>query len=162
MMNTVQANSNIFHIERRNQILELVRSNGKVIVKDIAEKFNVTEVTIRQDLKMLERAGLLTRTYGGAVERLYSSLDRPINERMIKNLAQKTAIAKEAFTLITSGDSMLFDGGTTLMELAKLIKQITFDITIVTNFIPLIQFLDGLPNVNLTIYMQPNKKASVA
>lgn len=151
MVPETQINQNIFHIERRNQILELIRNNGKIIVKDIAEKFNVTEVTIRQDLKILERNGLLTRTYGGAVERSHSSLDRPFNERMIKNLPQKIAIAKEALNLITSGDSMIFDGGTTLLELVKLINQISFEITIVTNFIPHIQFLDNLQNISLTV-----------
>ncbi|WP_428771594.1 DeoR/GlpR family DNA-binding transcription regulator [Treponema sp. HNW] len=147
----MKLNTGIFHIERRNQILEMIRNNGQIIVKEVAEKFNVTEVTIRQDLKILEQNGFITRTYGGAVERSHSSLDRPFDERMVKNLPQKIAIAKEAFKLITPGDSMLFDGGTTLLELAKLVNQITFQITIVTNFIPHIQFFDNLENIHLTI-----------
>ncbi|MBR1859116.1 MAG: DeoR/GlpR transcriptional regulator, partial [Selenomonadaceae bacterium] len=57
----------MFLEERQEKILELLEENGKVLVKELAEKFSVTEDSIRKDLAALEQDGKLKRTYGGAV-----------------------------------------------------------------------------------------------
>ena len=69
--------SDMLAIERKNEILDKLRAEQRVLVSDLAEYYNVTEETIRRDLDKLEKEGYATKTYGGAI--LYSWLDRPIS-----------------------------------------------------------------------------------
>ena len=57
----------MFMEERLEEILRILKKDGKVLVKDLSVKFNVTEGMIRKDLQKLEQEGLLKRTYGGAI-----------------------------------------------------------------------------------------------
>ena len=82
--------------ERHDQIVEQVNERGSVLVKDLSEQFGVTEDSIRKDLTMLERKGLLKKAYGGAVKIRENPHERYASQRRGKNLAQKTAIAKKA------------------------------------------------------------------
>ena len=80
-------------IERRREILERLRSDGKVLVSELARAFDVTEETVRRDLEKLDREGLVSKTYGGAVSKGNSSLDLPYSVRVSVNVSEKEKIS---------------------------------------------------------------------
>jgi DeoR/GlpR family transcriptional regulator of sugar metabolism len=135
--------------ERHDQIVEQVNERGSVLVKDLSEQFGVTEDSIRKDLTMLERKGLLKKAYGGAVKIRENPHERYASQRRGKNLAQKTAIAKKAVGLIKDGDVIFLDISTVNLELARLIASADLDITVVTNMIDIMLLFTGESRVKL-------------
>lgn len=68
--------------ERRREILELLRTNGRVLVRDLSKHFHTSQITIRKDLESLHHAGQLARTHGGALPKETSVLkDSPLREK---------------------------------------------------------------------------------
>jgi DeoR/GlpR family transcriptional regulator of sugar metabolism len=121
--------------QRRAQIAELVRGAGSVRVDDLSERFQVSEVTIRNDLMQLEKQGLLVRDRGGAlppsqVRELTSLL--AVEQRGHLQIAEKQRIARAAAQLVSPGDTILMDAGTTVVEMAPYLAGIT-PLTVVTN-----------------------------
>ena len=96
----------MFMEERLEEILRILKKDGKVLVKDLSIKFNVTEGMIRKDLQKLEQEGLLKRTYGGAILERQTIHDDNIRPRLMKNLSEKDIIAKLALNEIKDGDFM--------------------------------------------------------
>ena len=90
----------MFTEERQSAIENCLRENGKVKVKELSEIFQVTEDCIRKDLKILENAGKLKRTYGGAILSQDYPLKRDVVDRRQFNLDKKRTIAAKAFKLI--------------------------------------------------------------
>lgn len=107
--------------ERRSGIACAVRAEGLCSVNDLADRFRVTSTTIRTDLKELEAAGVLVRTYGGAMpcERLMG--EERLSER--RQMPEKRAIAERALSLIGDGDVIALDTGTTSVCLAEAIVR---------------------------------------
>lgn len=121
--------------ERQNKIVEAVNKEGSVLVKELSEKFDVTEDSIRKDLSLLERKGLLKKTYGGAVKNRVNTHELYVSQRKGKNLKEKQAIAKKAFELIDEGDVIFLDISTANIELIRLIVEANLKVTVVTNMI---------------------------
>lgn len=121
--------------ERKNEILALLEQENKVYVTDLGAKFNVSEVTIRKDLKELEDRGLLRRVHGGA-ERVHHgrvAVESTLGELMVLHMEEKRAIAREAFSFVEHGDALLLDASTTTRELARLLAESDIkDLTIIT------------------------------
>ncbi|WP_308615958.1 DeoR/GlpR family DNA-binding transcription regulator [uncultured Enorma sp.] len=121
--------------ERQNSILELLNRENKVYVPDLSEQFNVSEVTIRKDLKDLEDRGLLRRVHGGA-ERVHDArvaVESTLGQLMLIHMNEKQTIARAAFPLIEDGDAVLLDASTTTRELARLIRASDLsELTIIT------------------------------
>ena len=120
---------------RRNQILTLVKNEGAAHVTELARKFGVSTVTIRNDLSTLEKAGALLRDRGGAIaapaSRQINSLPG-LNERATLNPDAKQRIGKAAAQLVQPGDTIILDAGTTVVEMAPHLAGIT-PLTVVTN-----------------------------
>lgn len=121
--------------ERQNMIVSLVNENGSVRVKDLSEQFKVTEDSIRKDLTMLQRKGLLRKTYGGAVRVRVNAHDYHVAQRKGKNLEDKRKIARKAFELIQNGDVIFLDISTANLELASLLIESELSVTVVTNMV---------------------------
>lgn len=131
----------MFVEERQNLILEELRKNGQVRVKDLAERFDVTEDLIRKDLNVLENAGHLKRKYGGAVP-VKQNLQRILaSKKKIPNMDAKRIIARKAFDLIEPGMMVYLDISTSNVVLAKLIADSDLPITIVTNMVEIMSIL---------------------
>lgn len=71
--------------ERRKKIIDLVHQNKRVLVSDLSRMFEVTEETIRRDLEKLEKDGILSRTYGGAMLNRHTNEDLPFVTRNALN-----------------------------------------------------------------------------
>ena len=135
--------------ERRAMIVEEVNRRSSIQVADICERFGVSEVTARNDLDKLEKGGKLRRTHGGAV-----SITRTItvsypDQRMNINVKAKRAVAARAAELVSNGDSLLVDTGTTTFEFVNTLYD-KRGITIVTSDLSIATFADSnLPHADV-------------
>ncbi|MDF2883134.1 MAG: DeoR/GlpR transcriptional regulator [Clostridiaceae bacterium] len=84
----------LFAEERHNEILNILNYEGNIVVKDLSNRFNVTEDCIRKDLNILESKALLRRTYGGAIPNRTAAHQESIKERKKLNLNLKSIIAE--------------------------------------------------------------------
>ncbi len=119
-------------LHRRAQIAELVRQRGFVRVDELADRFNVSEVTIRHDLAQLEQDGLLIRDRGGAVTTKQVTTLVGVEQRAELNRAEKCRIGRAAAELVCLGDTIIMDAGTTMVEMAKHLAAVS-PLTVVTN-----------------------------
>jgi DeoR/GlpR family transcriptional regulator of sugar metabolism len=113
--------------QRRQQILRAVRS-GMTHVGALASEFGVSEMTVRRDLRDLEREGKLTRVHGGAVG---VAAERPFAEIVIERFAQKDAIGALAASMVEDGQTLMLDVGTTTLQLARHLHG--RDLTVITS-----------------------------
>ena len=128
---------------RRKRILDRLESAGRVYVKQMAETFNVTEVTIRRDLAMLERSGLLNKTYGGAT--LPSpEIKTSVRYRQKRKLAAKRIVGKLAGALIKDGDIIYLEAGSTCYEIIPFLAD-KKKLTVIVNSLYLMRRLAELP-----------------
>ncbi len=140
----------LFVEERRRVILEQLKEQGRVSVKDLSALMKVSAVTIRQDLRALEDTGLLARTYGGAVRRESTSVlpEMSFHVRLGKRRQEKEAIAEASALMIGEGDTVALDASSTAYALVPHLKNFK-RITVVTNSLIIAQsFLDS-PQVNV-------------
>lgn len=129
-------------IERRNLILEKLQAEKKVLVSDLSQLYDVTEETIRRDLEKLEKSGLVTKSYGGAVLNENTNLDLPFNVRKNRNVVAKQKIAGLMKDLVQDGDTIMLDSSSTAVFIAKALKE-KQNLTVITNSIEiLIELLD--------------------
>ena len=131
----------MFTEERQGAIEKCLREKGKVRVKELSEKFQVTEDCIRKDLKTLENAGKLKRTYGGAILSQDYPLERDVVDRRNYHLDKKKTIAAKAFKLIKNNETIFLDISTTNIELAKLLAASDMRVVVVSNMIDILQIL---------------------
>ena len=105
-------------VERRNLILEKLQDEKKVVVSELSILFDVSEETIRRDLDKLDKEGLATKSYGGAVLNESTSLDMPFNIRKKRNLRGKQVIAELVSSLVQEGEHIIVDPSTTAVAIA--------------------------------------------
>ena len=109
--------------ERRTQIIQMIRSAGRVKVNDLSAHFNTSAVTIRNDLNDLHQRGLVLRSHGGAVLPDTIHRESPVDERLKAHAAEKRRIGALAASLIHDGETIILDSGTTTLEIARQIKN---------------------------------------
>ena len=121
-------------LQRHLNILELLETHERLDVTTLAKQFNISPSTIRKDLEYLENQGLLKRQHGYA-SRVSSD---NINYRMAFNYEAKQAIARKACSLVSDGETILVESGSTCALFASIVAEKKRDITIITNstFIP--------------------------
>src|SRR4051812_14476111 len=107
--------------ERRQRVLDLVSQRGYVALNDLAKALEVSESTIRRDVDYWHREGAVRRTHGGAVYVGNGSALPALEERTSAQLDEKRAVARAAAERIHDGDVVLLDGGTTTLEVARLL-----------------------------------------
>jgi len=135
-------------VERRLYILKLLEKNEKVNVNTLSKQFGVSEVTIRKDLRHLEKKNMLIRAHGEAIKQSLVNVDLSIYDRRKQNIKSKQAIGIKAVSLIGNGETILLDSGTTIMELVKhLPKQI--EITVITNAVDIAFQLAEYPKIRV-------------
>jgi DeoR/GlpR family transcriptional regulator of sugar metabolism len=149
----------MFTEERLNQIIDILKQEGRVNVKELSEKFNMSEPMIRKDLQRLEKEGKLKRTYGGGILERKKAENTNIETRLIKNKEIKSLIAEKVFQELADGDMIFLDISSINYLLAKLISERNKKITIVTNMIEITsQFSSGSSTEIICIGGTYNKK----
>jgi len=138
--------------ERQQAIASLVISKGRASVAELAQAYDVTTETVRRDLAILDRAGVLRRVHGGAVPvRALHLVEAGVGERETTRSEYKDAIAVAAAEFFPlSGASILFDAGTTT---ARIAAQLPTDreLVVVTNSVPIAARLAAMPSVTLQL-----------
>lgn len=140
--------------ERRTNILQIIENNGFVSLQELVDRVGVSESTVRRDLEHLDGIGQIRRTRGGAAY-VGESLTT-FEERRTRSSLQKQRIASEVARLIEPGESVLLDGGTTTLEVAR--QLIGKSLQVVTNSLPIINLLVNQPNIELIViggYLYP-------
>ena len=122
-------------IDRHKEIMKLLNEEHMVKVQQLAEAFDVSFETIRRDLKFLEGEALLKRIHGGAILESASNRETPYEQRQVKNVREKKAIARLAAKLVEDGDTLAVCGGTSTYEAVKCIKEKN-NLTVLTNSLP--------------------------
>ncbi len=122
----------MFAAQRRREIMKLLRETGSAPVSELSRMFQVSEVTIRLDLRKLYEEGKIERNYGGAS--LVEDVELPFSSAAKLLTEVKNTIAGEAFKLVHQGDTLFLDASSTTLELAKLINNVE-NITVISNSI---------------------------
>lgn len=135
-------------IERRAEIMRIIRRDQSVRVNELSEKFDVTEETIRRDLDKLDKEGKVKKTYGGAVLENYVSEDPSFSDRLKVNMEQKKLIATYANQFIEEGETIFIDMSTTALEVVKHVDP-SKNITVITNSLNALVELSQRTNINL-------------
>jgi DeoR family transcriptional regulator, fructose operon transcriptional repressor len=134
---------------RRRHLLELITRQGYATLDELVKVLGVSESTIRRDLEALDLAGSIKRTHGGAV---YSGEVRSMpafDERTGTAVAEKRAIGLATAALMEDGDTVLLDGGTTTLEVARAL--IGRRVQVVTNSLPIAQLLASSQQTDLIL-----------
>ena len=120
--------------ERHSFIIKELDSKGSVSVTELSTLLNVSEVTIRKDLTLLEENKLLYRAHGKAIKISPYINDRDVNEKERHNPAEKSAIGRAAARLIEPNDSIILASGTTVQFFAREIlpDQVQGRLTVIT------------------------------
>jgi DeoR family glycerol-3-phosphate regulon repressor/DeoR family fructose operon transcriptional repressor len=118
---------------RKAQLAAYVADTGQVTVGELAERFGVSIDTVRRDLDQLSADGVLVRTYGGAVSlATVSRTDRAVDQRLTLQEQEKEKIAVLAAALVQDGSTIMINGGTTTLAVARNLSQHR-DLTVATN-----------------------------
>ncbi|GLV64366.1 DeoR family transcriptional regulator [Bacillus mycoides] len=138
----------MFTEERRENILKLLKKDGRVIAKDLAESFDMSIDSIRRDLSIMEKDGLLKRTHGGAIEltRVRNLAAEPF-KRFSDSSIYEEAIAKVAVSYIQEGDSVFIGGASIHCAMLKFLPETSF--TVITNSIEIASSLREYKNIEV-------------
>jgi DeoR family transcriptional regulator of aga operon len=147
LMNTAYSLSGT---ERQNQIVDLLMRNERLTVNDICKIFSVSEATARRDLDMLAEKRLLQRVHGGAIPVHRATPEAPILDRHQEQAEEKKRIGRGAAELVKDGETIFLGSGTTVLEVAKNLRG-RRDLTVITNSLPVINLLSGLPNISMIV-----------
>lgn len=140
----------MFAAERRQRILDLVRSSGAISLRELARQVSTSEVTVRRDLRALEAEGLLDRRHGGAVVSGGLSHEPSYSEKAQVAAEEKAAIAELAVSLVSDGDALVIGAGTTTQAFARRLTRFT-ELTVVTNSVLVAQELARARGVEVVL-----------
>lgn len=115
---------------RKDALLDRLRRDGRLVVKDVAVELGLSEDSIRRDLRELDAAGLAVRVYGGALPASPAVADYSARREVARD--SKARVAAAAVALIEPGSTVLLDGGTTTLALVDALPR-TFAGTVITH-----------------------------
>ncbi len=133
--------------QRQEMILSQVYENGRVKIKSLAEKLEVSEATVRRDLKNLAQAGDLELVHGGAV--LPRKSDFSFHSKEMRNIEAKRIVGKLAADMVNDGDVIFLDSGTTCFQMVPFLKT-KRNLSIIANSARLALELDS-PGLNVIV-----------
>ncbi|WP_046471130.1 DeoR/GlpR family DNA-binding transcription regulator [Allosalinactinospora lopnorensis] len=139
-----------FAAERRERILELVRANGAMALRDIASQVRASEVTVRRDVRALETDGLLDRRRGGAALPGRLGHEESYTQKSGQAAPEKMAIAAAAAKLVRNDDAIVLGPGSSTEALARELTG-RQNLTVVTNSLPVAETLAGAPGVEVVM-----------
>jgi len=141
----------MFPQERRNRIIEILKENKSLSVRELCNQLEASEATIRRDLTWLEERGMLQRTHGGAVIGEEKSITEELSfyQKETEKQEEKIRIAKYAYESLKPNDTLFLDAGTTTLEMAKLIGESNIPLVVITNSVMASQYIARNESVKL-------------
>lgn len=134
--------------ERHAAIVDMLATGERVEVADLAEGFDVSEMTVRRDLEELERQQLCRRVHGGAVPGVSRSYEPPFSVREQREAEAKAAMAKAVVDLLAPGETVMLDVGTTTLEVARALRGAN-NLTVLTPSLPIADLLADEPGLRV-------------
>ncbi len=141
----------MFPEERRREIVAVLKREGRCLVGDLSRRLDVSEVTIRQDLDVLESEGVLRRTHGGAILVAKIGLERPFQIEETSHKSEKERIGAAAVELVASGDTLILDVGTTVTAAARALIEQKKRPTVFTNGLNIAAILEADPEITTVV-----------
>ena len=140
----------LFAEERKQRIVELLQQQKKIVIPELCARFGVSASTIRNDLRDLQGAGMITRTHGGAIIKSKSGFEPLPREKQTQMLEAKQAIAAAAARHVEEGDIIAVATGTTTYELVKLLGE-KRGLTVILNDISFAAYLEQYEDINVIV-----------
>jgi DeoR/GlpR family transcriptional regulator of sugar metabolism len=134
--------------ERQQQLIYLLERQQRISVVQICEEFSVSEATARRDLDVLEEQGLIQRVHGGAIPVRRAEPELPILQRGQEQASEKQRIGRAAARLVSDGETIFLGSGTTVLEVARNLRQ-RRNLTVITNSLPVLNILADLPEATV-------------
>jgi DeoR/GlpR family transcriptional regulator of sugar metabolism len=134
--------------ERQKQILTMLTRQGRLSVGEIVEYFSISEATARRDLESLASQGKVQRVHGGVMALEQAPPELPILEREGEQAPEKTRIGRAAAGLITDKETVFLGSGTTVLEVARNLRD-RHDLTVITNSLPVLNMLAGADGITV-------------
>lgn len=134
-------------LERRQTITTILKKRGSLRVTEMSERLGVSEVTLRKDLATLEEMGVLQRTHGGAMLADQTDVGGLLSARKRTASQAKQSIAHAARGLLSHGETIFIDSGSTCAELARII--VDMDLRVVTSALDVLVLLADRPGIAL-------------
>jgi DeoR/GlpR family transcriptional regulator of sugar metabolism len=134
---------------RRRLLLDLIARRGFATLDDLVASVGASESTIRRDLEALDRDGAIRRTHGGAVVSGDMRVMPALDDRLGQATREKRAIGQAAARMIKDGETILLDGGTTTLEVARALAG--RPVQVVTNSLPIASLLAANPQTDLIL-----------
>ncbi|NHM32469.1 DeoR/GlpR transcriptional regulator [Bacillus sp. C11] len=128
----------------------MLNQTDKVLIAELSERFNVSEMTLRRDLDILSQKGVIKRIRGGAIKINQGSYEMPFEMRYEKEFEEKNSISKKAASMIRDGETVFIDTGTTALAVAEELKERN-NLTILTSSLRVAWVLADRPNINLIV-----------
>jgi DeoR family fructose operon transcriptional repressor len=138
-------------VDRLDAIRSHLYANGFSTIHTLADAIGASPATVRRDLQILEREGLIDRTHGGARIAEGSSVELAFQERAKRHLSAKRAIATAAYDLLVPRTAIFLDAGTTVLQLARLIRINPIPLRIFTNGLTVAQEFLDIPNLEIVL-----------
>jgi DeoR family transcriptional regulator, aga operon transcriptional repressor len=136
--------------ERRRRIMDVLKTQARVTVSELAGRFHISAVTIRADLRALGQAGALVRAHGGAVPLGDEDSDLPLAVKKSLRHAEKLRIGERAAQEIGPDETIILDSGTTTGEIARVLRRLSIPgLTVVTNALNVAVELANTPRVRV-------------
>lgn len=128
--------------DRQREILHKLKPGESLVIARLAQELEVSEETIRRELRVLEARGEVVWTHG-VVQLAAVSSEGPHDRRMQENLAEKTRIAAAAAPFVRDGDTLFIDAGTTACYVARALAGVRRELKVITNSLVVAQTLGG-------------------
>ncbi len=138
----------ISSLERQQKLTRLLEQTGRLSVSQICDHFGVSEATARRDLETLSEQGKLQRVHGGAIAVEQAPPELPILERETEQPDEKLRVGRAAAALITDNETVFLGSGTTVLEVARNIRN-RRNLTVITNSLPVLNTLAGLDGITV-------------
>ena len=139
-----------YTLKRRSKIIELLNKNQAISIPEVSRMFHVSEVSVRNDLSILEKKGLLIKTRGGAIAKQPSIFDLNLSQRLKSNYKQKQKIGKRAADFIQDSNTVIMDSGSTVIEVAKNLNG-KKNIKLITNSLPIAEIVADNKQIEVII-----------
>lgn len=134
---------------RQDQILEYLKAHNLVTVEQLVSAIDASPATIRRDLIKLDEQGIINRSHGGVALNRFIPAQPTTNEKQLRNLHEKRAIAQYAASLVKAGNAVVLDAGTTMLELARHLTHLP--LRVITTDLHIALFLSGFKQIEVTI-----------
>ncbi len=134
--------------ERQNKILQWIHQRNRITIGEVCENYAVSEATARRDLETLAATGKVQRVHGGAIALEKAPPEMPMLLRQVDQPNEKQRIGALAASLVKDGDTVFLGSGTTVLEVARNLKD-RQNLTVITNSLPVVILLSDYANITI-------------